>query len=216
MDPAMSKDIEAVRDMVNRFMQTHVVPVMDGYEKRGQFPRELIQKAGEAGLYGAVFPESLGGTDMGYLAATVIQEEDGPQRRSVCGAQQSAGLHVPQLHLLRRHFRADQEVRPEPAGRQDDRHDGVDGVGRRLRRCRCDEDLRAARWRRLSDQRPKDVRIDRERYRRRRAVCYNRPRPARCHASPTRRAGRRGRAPVPTGQVTAQQEEHHLQRTRSG
>ena len=75
MDPAMSEEIEAVRDMVNRFMQTEVVPVMDGYEKRGEFPRELIRKAGEAGLYGAVFPESVGGSDMGYMAATVIQEE---------------------------------------------------------------------------------------------------------------------------------------------
>ena len=67
MDPTMSKDIEAVRDIVNRFMQTEVVPVMDGYEKRGEFPRELIRKAGEAGLYGAVFPESVGGTNLGYL-----------------------------------------------------------------------------------------------------------------------------------------------------
>jgi alkylation response protein AidB-like acyl-CoA dehydrogenase len=75
MDPAMCEDIEAVRDMVNRFMQTEVVPVMDAYEKRGEFPRALVRKAGEAGLYGAVFPESVGGTNLGYLAATVIQEE---------------------------------------------------------------------------------------------------------------------------------------------
>jgi alkylation response protein AidB-like acyl-CoA dehydrogenase len=75
MDPAMSPEIEAVRDMVKRFMETEVLPVMDGYEKRGEFPRELVRKAGEAGLYGAVFPESVGGSNMGYLAATVIQEE---------------------------------------------------------------------------------------------------------------------------------------------
>jgi alkylation response protein AidB-like acyl-CoA dehydrogenase len=75
MDPAFSEEIEAVRDMVNRFMQAEVVPAMEGYEKRGEFPRELIRKAGEAGLYGAVFPESVGGSNMGYLAATVIQEE---------------------------------------------------------------------------------------------------------------------------------------------
>lgn len=75
MDPALSPEIEAVRDMVQRFMETEVLPVMDGYEKRGEFPRELVRKAGEAGLYGAVFPESVGGSNMGYLAATVIQEE---------------------------------------------------------------------------------------------------------------------------------------------
>jgi len=74
-DPTTSPEIEAVRDMVNRFMQAEVVPVMDDYEKRGEFPRELVRKAGEAGLYGAVFPESVGGSNMGYLAAAVIQEE---------------------------------------------------------------------------------------------------------------------------------------------
>lgn len=92
MDPAMSDEIRAVRDMVNRFMQTEVVPVMDGYEKRGEFPRALIRKAGEAGLYGAVFPESVGGSDMGYLAATVIQEEMARNdvRFSACNNQQGS------------------------------------------------------------------------------------------------------------------------------
>jgi alkylation response protein AidB-like acyl-CoA dehydrogenase len=65
MDPGRSEEIQAVRDMVNRFMQTEVVPVMDEYEKRGEFPRELVRKAGEAGLYGAVLPESVGGTNLG-------------------------------------------------------------------------------------------------------------------------------------------------------
>src|SRR3989441_2875010 len=92
MDPVMSEDLEAVRDMVNRFMQTEVVPVMDGYEKRGEFPRELIRKAGEAGLYGAVFPESVGGTNLGYLAAAVIQEEMARNdvRFAACNNQQGS------------------------------------------------------------------------------------------------------------------------------
>jgi len=42
MDPAMSEEIGALRDLVNRFMQAEVVPVMDGHEKRGEFPREQI------------------------------------------------------------------------------------------------------------------------------------------------------------------------------
>ena len=92
MDPAMSKEIEAVRDMVNRFMQTEVAPVMDGYELRGEFPRDLVRKAGEAGLYGAVFPEAVGGTNLGYVAATVIQEEMARNdvRFAACNNQQGS------------------------------------------------------------------------------------------------------------------------------
>jgi len=74
-DPTTSSDIEAIRDMVKHFMEAEVLPVMDDFEKRGEFPRDLVRKAGEAGLYGAVFPESVGGSNMGYLAAAVIQEE---------------------------------------------------------------------------------------------------------------------------------------------
>ena len=75
MNFTLSPEIEAVRDMVNRFMQNEVAPVMEDYEKRQAFPRELIRKAGEAGLYGAVFPESVGGSNMGYMTAAVIIEE---------------------------------------------------------------------------------------------------------------------------------------------
>jgi alkylation response protein AidB-like acyl-CoA dehydrogenase len=75
MNILMTPELETVRDMVARFMQTEVVPVMDDFEKRQVLPRELIRKAGEAGLYGAVFPESVGGSNMGYTAAAVIMEE---------------------------------------------------------------------------------------------------------------------------------------------
>src|SRR5580765_8556278 len=75
MNFMLSPEIEAVRDMVGRFMQNEVVPVMEEFEKTQTFPRELIKKAGDAGLYGAVFPESVGGSDMGYMAAAVIMEE---------------------------------------------------------------------------------------------------------------------------------------------
>lgn len=76
--------------MVNRFMKTEVTPVMDGYEARGEFPRELVKKAGAAGLYGAIFPESVGGSNMGYMAATIIQEEMARNdvRFSACNNQQ--------------------------------------------------------------------------------------------------------------------------------
>jgi isovaleryl-CoA dehydrogenase len=75
MNFTLSPEMEAVRDMVDRFMKNEVVPVMEQFEKRQEFPRELIRKAGEAGLYGAVFPESVGGSNMGCTASAVIMEE---------------------------------------------------------------------------------------------------------------------------------------------
>ncbi len=75
MDELLPEEITAIRESVNRFMETEVNPVMDEYEARGELPRELVKKAGAAGFYGAVFPESVGGTNLGYVAGAVIQEE---------------------------------------------------------------------------------------------------------------------------------------------
>jgi alkylation response protein AidB-like acyl-CoA dehydrogenase len=100
MSDFYGEDIAAIRDGVIRFMQREVVPVMDQYEARKEFPRELIKKAGAAGLYGSLFPEDLGGTDTGYLAAVVVLEEIArvDVRFAGCSNQQSgtcpAGIYL--------------------------------------------------------------------------------------------------------------------------
>lgn len=92
MDEFLPEEIPAIREAVTRFMQTEVCPVMDDFEKRGEAPRELVKKAGAAGLFGAVFPESVGGTNLGYVAAAVIQEEVARNdvRFAACLNQQSS------------------------------------------------------------------------------------------------------------------------------
>lgn len=92
MDEMLPDEIRVIRDSVNRFMETEVNPVMDGFEERGEFPRDLVKKAGDAGFYGCVFPESVGGTDLGYVAATVVSEElaRNDVRFAACNNQQGS------------------------------------------------------------------------------------------------------------------------------
>lgn len=71
----LSEEVRAARDSVVRFMRAEVVPAMDGYERRREFPHALVRKAGELGIYGSIFPDWVGGTDMGYLAAAVVTEQ---------------------------------------------------------------------------------------------------------------------------------------------
>ena len=75
MDALLPEEIGAIRDTVNKFMATEVNARMNAVEASGQFPRDLVKKAGEAGLYGALFPESVGGTNLGYLASAIVSEE---------------------------------------------------------------------------------------------------------------------------------------------
>jgi len=96
MDEMMPEEVTAIRDSVNRFMEAEVNPVMDEIEAEGEFPRELVKKAGEAGFYGCVFPESVGGTDTGYVAAAVISEElaRNDARFAACNNQQGSTCPV--------------------------------------------------------------------------------------------------------------------------
>jgi len=75
MDEFLPTEIRAVRDELVRFLEREILPELAGYESRGEFPRPLISKMGEAGYYGVAFPENLGGTDLGFLAMAVVAEE---------------------------------------------------------------------------------------------------------------------------------------------
>lgn len=75
MDHILPDDIRAIRDGFIDFLEKEIVPAMPGYEKRGEFPRELVKKTGAAGYFGPVFPEPLGGSDLGFLAMAVLAEE---------------------------------------------------------------------------------------------------------------------------------------------
>lgn len=94
------EDIAAIRDSVIRFMEREVVPVMDGFEARKEMPRELVRKAGEAGFFGSLFPEEVGGTGTGYLAAVVILEELARMDvRFACCSNQQSGTCPASIYL---------------------------------------------------------------------------------------------------------------------
>lgn len=75
MDHMLPDDIRAIRDGFIDFLEKEIVSAMPDYEKRREFPRELVKKTGEAGYFGPVFPEYLGGSDVGFLAMAVLAEE---------------------------------------------------------------------------------------------------------------------------------------------
>jgi len=92
MSVAMPEEIDALRESVRRFMEAEVNPFMNDIEKTGRFPRELVKKAGDLGFYGAVFPESVGGSAMGYVAAATVSEElaRNDVRFAACNNQQGS------------------------------------------------------------------------------------------------------------------------------
>ena len=66
---------ETFRRSVRKFFETEVVPYGEEFERVGHIPRELWNKAGEAGLLCVAIPEEYGGMGGDRLFSTILIEE---------------------------------------------------------------------------------------------------------------------------------------------
>jgi acyl-CoA dehydrogenase len=65
----------ALRDTVRRFVQSDVLPNLDGWERGGELPRSLHKRAAELGLLGVSFAEDVGGGGGDAVDGVVLCEE---------------------------------------------------------------------------------------------------------------------------------------------
>jgi glutaryl-CoA dehydrogenase (non-decarboxylating) len=75
MDFELSEELIAVRDLARDFAEKEIAPTAAKDDKEHAFRRDLVSKMGELGFYGAVIPESYGGSGLGFLALALITEE---------------------------------------------------------------------------------------------------------------------------------------------
>jgi isovaleryl-CoA dehydrogenase len=75
MNFAQGDEIEALREMVQRFAKERIAPLAAEIDRTNRFPRELWPEMGELGLLGITVEEEFGGAGMGYLAHCVAMEE---------------------------------------------------------------------------------------------------------------------------------------------
>ncbi len=74
-DPFQTEERRALRAVVRRFVEQEVRPHLDDWERVGELPRALHEKAAAAGLLGIGFPESVGGSGGTLLDSLVVTEE---------------------------------------------------------------------------------------------------------------------------------------------
>ncbi|MCB1421772.1 MAG: isovaleryl-CoA dehydrogenase [Nitratireductor sp.] len=75
MNFALGEEIEALREMTHKWAQDRVAPMAAEIDRSNNFPPELWKEMGELGLLGVTVEEEYGGSNMGYLAHTVVVEE---------------------------------------------------------------------------------------------------------------------------------------------
>jgi len=64
-----------VRENVKKFVDKEVRPYINEWEEAGEFPRELFEKAGQAGLFSIGYPEVYGGTGDDLFSKIAASEE---------------------------------------------------------------------------------------------------------------------------------------------
>lgn len=109
---------EQLRKTVRSFAEREVLPNVDEWERTGDLPRELHRRAGEAGLLGANFPESVGGGGGDGADAVVICEEmhQSGAPGGVFASLFTCGIAVPHMIASGDHRLIDTYVRPTLAG----------------------------------------------------------------------------------------------------
>ena len=66
---------ELFRSAVRRFVEEEIVPHVDGWEERGEIPRDLFRKLGELGFLGVEYPPEYGGGGADFWMTVVLAEE---------------------------------------------------------------------------------------------------------------------------------------------
>ncbi len=72
-----TEEQEMFRDTIRDFAANEVEPLIEEYEAKEDFPKELFPKLGEMGFLGIVFPEEYGGVGMDKITDCIFSEEMG-------------------------------------------------------------------------------------------------------------------------------------------
>ena len=77
VDFTLTDEQKDLREMAHSFAQKEMRKVAWEYDKEGQWPQEIIEKAWEVGLMNTHTPEEYGGPGLDYLSGCLIEEELG-------------------------------------------------------------------------------------------------------------------------------------------
>ncbi|MBW3581512.1 MAG: acyl-CoA dehydrogenase family protein [Euryarchaeota archaeon] len=75
MDWTFTDEQKLIRQTTRTFVQNEISPYVLEWEREGKVPDAVYQKMADQGIFGAPFPEALGGAGLDYLSYIVMTEE---------------------------------------------------------------------------------------------------------------------------------------------
>ena len=75
MDFELTSDQLALGRTIREFAEAEIKPHVMEWDEAQHFPTEILRSLGQLGVLGAIFPEELGGAELGYIDYAIIIEE---------------------------------------------------------------------------------------------------------------------------------------------
>jgi alkylation response protein AidB-like acyl-CoA dehydrogenase len=71
----LTEEQKAIKKMVREFAESEMAPHVMEWDEAQHYPRELVGKLAELGLFGVIFPEEYGGAGLSYIDYVNVVEE---------------------------------------------------------------------------------------------------------------------------------------------
>lgn len=75
LDDLFTEEQKLIRQTIRAFVEKEIRPDIDDYAQRAEFPRHLVQRFGEIGLFGPTLPPEYGGGGLDALAYGLMCQE---------------------------------------------------------------------------------------------------------------------------------------------
>jgi alkylation response protein AidB-like acyl-CoA dehydrogenase len=75
MDFDLTEEHRMIQETAYKFGQKEIAPAAQEHDRQEKYPAEIVKKAAEIGLVGALVPEEYGGPGFGYLEQALITEQ---------------------------------------------------------------------------------------------------------------------------------------------
>ena len=114
----LGEERRLLRASVREFVAREIAPHMDEWERAGELPRALHEKAGAAGLLGVGYPEEVGGSGGSILHTMVVVEEmiQGGGSSGLCAGLFTHAIAIPHILAAGAPDQIERFVRPALAG----------------------------------------------------------------------------------------------------
>ena len=75
LDNMLTDEEISIRDTIREFVNKEVLPIIEEYNQKMEFPMHLVPKMAELGIFGPTLPEEFGGLGLGNTAYGLIMQE---------------------------------------------------------------------------------------------------------------------------------------------